>query len=100
MQILLSGNMLLQKAFLQSPCFKQRLSAPAIDTSKQHGVALRTGAYLSLHDHDRHLRFPSATIRVFAQFRFPSILCLTVNKFIVGIALARSPYFLMYLQYC
>ena len=100
MHISSSGKIPLQKAFLQSPCFKRPPSQTAIDTSKRQAVALRTGAYLSSHDHDWRSKFLNAMIHDFARFGFPSISSLTVNKFIVGIARATSPYFLMYSQYC
>ena len=65
MQISSSGNMPLQKAFLQSPYFKRRPLETAIDTSKRQAVALRTGAYLFFRDHDWRSKFPSVMMRDF-----------------------------------
>ena len=91
MHILSSGKIPLQKAFLQSACFRQQPSSTAIDTRSRDAVELTTGAYLSSRDHILRYKLPSATIRDLARFGFPSISGLIVNRFIVGITVAFSP---------
>ena len=99
-QISSSGKIPLQKAFLQSACFRRQPSSTAMDVNKRAAVELRTGACLSSQDQIRRSRFPSATIRDLALFGDPSISGLIGNKFIVGINAAFSPYLMRYSLYC
>ena len=99
MYILSSGSIPLQNAFLQSPCFNCLPSSTAIDVNNRAVVALNTGAYRSSRDHIRFSKFSNATILDLARVGFPSMSGFIVNKFIVGIACAASPYFRTYPKY-
>ena len=98
-QISSSGNIQLQNAFLQSACFNRLPSSTAIDTNNRAAVELSTGVYLYSRDQILRSKLPSVTIPGLALFGFPSMSGLIENKFIVGMNLAFSPYFIRYSLY-
>ena len=83
------GNLVLQKALLQSPCLRRRKFSVAMEMMRWREEYCRTGAYFSLFDQRRLLRFPRTTMRDLARSGAMFLSLLMVMTHIEVIALGK-----------